>query len=83
VGSPSDIKISVVDGLPLWGQWVVANMVGELLGLWIVGIVCLSLTVYRSKPTGSMAVVGVAGLMIALGAFEGAVIGVPSLTDQE
>jgi hypothetical protein len=45
MGSPSYRYERVVNGLKLWGKWVVANAVGELLGLGTVAIVGLSCTV--------------------------------------
>jgi hypothetical protein len=55
---------------------VVANVTGEVIGLGAVVGGGLSLTVYWGEATGSAAVVGVATLMIVLGACEGVVFGV-------
>jgi hypothetical protein len=55
---------------------VVANALGEVIGLGAVAGGGLSLTIYWGEATGSRAVVGIAATMIVLGAFEGVVLGV-------
>lgn len=61
--------------LALWGRWVVANAVGELLGLGVVAVVGFGLARRMGEPQGVLPVVGFAFSMVALGGYEGAAVG--------
>lgn len=58
-----------------WWQWIVANGLGELLGLG--GVALIGLFAFRQfgEPTDPTQVARLALGMVALGAFEGAVVG--------
>jgi len=61
--------------LAFWGQWVAANLVGELAGLGIVGAVGSTLVRIYGEPVTAGAVLVYAALAVALGAVEGAIVG--------
>jgi hypothetical protein len=58
-----------------WQRWVVANAVGELLGLGVVAVVGLLLFQHADEPNNAAQALAFAATFIALGAFEGLVIG--------
>jgi hypothetical protein len=61
----------------LLGRWVVANALGELIGLGGVGLLATALvpTVQRVVPAGAARPLVTAILLVALGSFEGWVVG--------
>jgi hypothetical protein len=61
--------------LNFWSQWVVANLLGELVGLGIVGAVGYATVRAFGEPSSSGYALAFAALAIALGACEGAVVG--------
>jgi hypothetical protein len=58
-----------------WQRWVVANAVGELLGLGAVAVVGFLLFQHADEPNNAAQALAFAATFIALGAFEGLVIG--------
>jgi hypothetical protein len=58
-----------------WQRWVVANALGELVGLGTVAIVGFLLFQHAGEPTNVAQALGFAAVFILLGAFEGVVIG--------
>lgn len=69
------IKVNQKNRLKLWLQWIVANALGELLGLGTVGVMGLLITSKLGESVSRESTIFFALLMIILGAFEGAVIG--------
>lgn len=59
----------------LWGRWMVANALGELIGLGFVAAIAGGLVWRYGEPRSSGAVLLMTALMILLGACEGLVIG--------
>lgn len=60
----------------LWSRWILANAVGELFGLGFAAIAGMTLIRTIEKEPGGRAVLFGAGLMILVGTFEGAIVGV-------
>lgn len=58
-----------------WFRWVFANTVGELIGLGVACAVGVAFVLYIADSLGSVGQYAAAGLMIAVGAFEGIVVG--------
>lgn len=58
-----------------WWRWIVANGLGELVGLGTVASIGYLAFRHFGEPAGPAQVAGVALGMVALGAFEGAVVG--------
>ncbi|MGF1569370.1 MAG: hypothetical protein ACFCVD_15095 [Nodosilinea sp.] len=58
-----------------WWRWIVANALGELLGLGVVGLVGIGVVTALGEPVGIVANLGFTALMVMLGAFEGSVLG--------
>ncbi len=58
----------------LWLQWIVANALGELVGLGTVSLVALFVSAQFDESVSNVATVLFALLMILLGAFEGLAI---------
>lgn len=59
----------------LWIRWVLANGVGELVGLGAVFVVGFFLFVGHGEPRGAAALAGLAVLVVGLATFEGFVVG--------
>ena len=59
-----------------WGQWVLANLVGELFGLGLVGAAAYAAIYIFGEPEFAGHVLGFAVLAIGLGAIEGLIVGV-------
>ena len=59
-----------------WQRWVVANALGELIGLGTVAAVGFLIFQRADEPSGVVQAVAFAAAFILLGAFEGLVIGV-------
>jgi len=59
----------------LWSRWVLANGLGELVGLGAVAVVGVALAKTFEAQMGSFAGLAGAGVMITLGTFEGVVVG--------
>lgn len=57
------------------GKWVVANSLAELLGLGSMGAIGYGVVTWAGEPHG-LAVVGFSTLLVALGGFEGWVVGI-------
>ncbi len=66
---------AVKAGTQFWRDWVIANAVGEILGLGIAAVVIL--TIYRAHPANPSAAIVLASALITVlfGAYEGAVVG--------
>jgi hypothetical protein len=60
----------------LWWRWVMANAIGEVIGLGAVAAVGVSLVLTLATTRGVTARLVMAGVMILAGTFEGVVIGV-------
>jgi len=58
-----------------WWRWVAANALGELVGLGGVFLCGFALIAAVGEPRGAATILLFAGVTIALGAFEGAVVG--------
>jgi len=58
-----------------WWRWIIANCLGELLGLGAVAAVSYALVKVFGEPAGVGAALLWAGTMVALGAVEGLVVG--------
>ena len=69
------VKVNQRNRGKLWLQWLAANALGELLGLGTVAVIGFLMTSKFEKSVGRGATISFALLMIVLGAFEGAVIG--------
>ena len=61
--------------LAFWGQWVAANLLGELAGLGIAGAVGSSVVRVYGEPVSAGYVMAFAALALCLGAAEGAIVG--------
>jgi hypothetical protein len=59
----------------LWRRWVVANAAGEFVGLGLASLLGIALAVAVASLTGSVAPIMFAAGMVALGTFEGAIVG--------
>jgi hypothetical protein len=59
----------------LWQRWVIANALGELLGLGTVAVVGFFIFQRAGEPTSIAQALAFAAVFILLGAFEGLVIG--------
>lgn len=59
----------------LWGRWIIANALGELLGLGLVAAIGAMIIVRTGEPTGAREVLSLAALMVTLGAIEGLIVG--------
>jgi hypothetical protein len=59
----------------LWLQWTLANVVGEVLGLGLVGAAATAMVLTIGEPDTAFVRVMMAGVMIAAGALEGAIVG--------
>ncbi|MEO0867509.1 MAG: sugar transferase [Cyanobacteria bacterium J06642_11] len=64
-----------VQNWQLWLRWIVANALGELVGLGVVGLVGTGVIVLVGSPVGLVQNLGFAALMVLSGAFEGSVLG--------
>jgi len=62
-------------GTTFWWRWVIANCLGELLGLGAVAAAGYTLVEFFGEPAGVGPALLWAGTMIALGAVEGLVVG--------
>ena len=67
-------------GLPhwdrrLWRRWVLANALGELVGLGTAAVAGVALVQLFEASLNSLASLAGAGVMILLGTFEGVVVG--------
>lgn len=60
----------------LWLRWVLANTVGEVVGLGASAVVGAGLAWAITAATGSFAGLAMAGAMILVGTFEGTVVGI-------
>lgn len=58
-----------------WSQWVLANLLGELIGLGVVAGVTYAALTRLGEPTSVVSSLAYAALTVALGAVEGAVVG--------
>jgi len=58
-----------------WSQWIAANVVGELLGLGLVGATGYAAIHIFGDPETASYVLAFAALIISLGAIEGAIVG--------
>lgn len=61
--------------LRLWMQWVLANAIGELVGLGVVFVAGAFLAASSGEPQGGMAIAGLGLLVVLLATFEGAMVG--------
>jgi hypothetical protein len=59
----------------LWLQWVIANVAGEALGLGLVAAVTTAMVLTVGDAAPAHVVLMMAGVMIAAGALEGAIVG--------
>ena len=59
----------------LWLQWILANTVGEVLGLGLAGAAGIGLALAIGKPQTALVTLLLAALMIALGTLEGVIVG--------
>jgi hypothetical protein len=59
----------------LWGRWVVANALGELIGLGLAGLVGALVVFLSTRAGGGVSDLGRAAIMVLLGTFEGVVVG--------
>jgi len=62
-------------GIAFWSRWALANLLGELLGLGIVGVVGYGAVQAFGEPTSATHVIGFAVLAVGLGAMEGGIVG--------
>ena len=69
------MKVNQRNRLKLWLQWIAANALGELLGLGTLGLIGFLIASKFDESVSRGATISFALLMIMLGAFEGAVIG--------
>ena len=69
------IEVNQKNRLKLWLQWIVANALGELVGLGTIGVIGLLIASNWGESVSKESTIFFALLMIILGAFEGAVIG--------
>ncbi len=69
------MKVNQRNRLRLWLQWITANAIGELLGLGTVGVIGFLLASKFEESVGWVSAISFPLLMIILGAFEGAVLG--------
>ena len=58
-----------------WSRWVIANLVGELLGLGLVGVIGYTVIYAFGEPESVGYVLSFTVLVIGLGALEGAIVG--------
>jgi hypothetical protein len=63
-------------GCAMWVRWVVANAVGELVGLGVASILALALATLVTSLGGSLSAMIVVLGMVIFGTFEGAVVGI-------
>jgi hypothetical protein len=61
--------------LNLWLQWVIANVMGEVLGLGLAGVVATTMVLTIGEPGTALVALMMAGAMIAAGTLEGAIVG--------
>jgi hypothetical protein len=59
----------------LWLQWALANVVGEVLGLGLAGVVAIVMVLTIGEPETALAALMMAGVMIAAGTLEGVIVG--------
>lgn len=64
-----------IPDLTFWLQWVLANLLGELFGLGLVGSVGYTTVRVFGEPSSITHTLAFAALAIALGAMEGAIVG--------
>jgi hypothetical protein len=62
--------------LKLWGQWIVANSIGELLGLGLVAAIGGGLVWRFGEPAEALGVLLLTAALLLLGACEGVIVGV-------
>jgi len=62
-------------GVAFWSRWVLANLLGELAGLGIVGMVGYGALLAFGEPTSATHVISFAVLAVGLGAVEGGIVG--------
>jgi hypothetical protein len=59
----------------LWLRWALANIVGEVLGLGLAGVVAIVMVLTTGEPETALAALMMAGVMIAAGTLEGVIVG--------
>ncbi|MEM6839056.1 MAG: hypothetical protein AAF609_19660 [Cyanobacteria bacterium P01_C01_bin.120] len=59
----------------LWLRWIVANALGELLGLGTVILAGAGIVLLVGEPVGLLQNIGFPAVMVLLGAFEGSILG--------
>ena len=59
----------------LWRQWVLANAVGEVLGLGLAGAVAMAMVVTIGEPETALVALMMAAVMVAAGTLEGVIVG--------
>jgi len=62
-------------GIAFWSRWVLANFLGELAGLGIVGVAGYGAVQVFGEPTSATQLIGFAVLAVGLGAVEGGIVG--------
>jgi hypothetical protein len=62
-------------GWNMWLQWTLANVVGEVLGLGLAGVVAIVMVLTIGEPETVLAALMMAGVMIAAGTLEGVIVG--------
>lgn len=65
-----------ISAFKLWLWWIVANSAGELFGLGLLAVTAFLSAPHFGGPSSAAAVLSLATVMIVLGGFEGAVVGV-------
>jgi hypothetical protein len=59
----------------LWLQWALANVVGEVLGLGLAGVIAIVMVLTIGEPETALVAMMMAGVMIAAGTLEGVIVG--------
>ena len=59
----------------LWLRWALANIVGEVLGLGLAGVIAIVMVLTIGEPESALVALLMAGVMIAAGTLEGVIVG--------
>ena len=75
LGNTDTVWFCMRSDIDFWCRWVIANLVGELFGLGLVGVIGYLVIYFFGEPESVVYVLSFAVLVIGLGALEGAIVG--------